>query len=117
MTDSGGRAVVIGSACRWITFQAPSSGRKTLVVLRVTGTTSAPPPILALKRSTSTIKARPGVEHFANVSKPTTSPSLHRDAARSIVAAACSHPQATGPNGLATLTSSASENTARYGAG
>ena len=39
------------------------------------------------------------------------SPSLYKDAARSIVTATCFHPQVTGPKGVATLTSSRWENT------
>jgi hypothetical protein len=33
-TDSAGRSVVIGSACRWTTFQPSSSGRRMLVTRR-----------------------------------------------------------------------------------
>lgn len=37
MTDSGGRAVVIGSACLWISFQMLSSRRKTVVTRTAAG--------------------------------------------------------------------------------
>jgi uncharacterized membrane protein YccC len=42
-----------------------------------------------------------GVTYFATVSKPTISPSLSWDAARSEVSATCSHPCAGGDKGLA----------------
>ena len=47
MTDSGGHGAVIGSACLCTTFQAPASGRKTVVTLTDTGTISSAPPTRA----------------------------------------------------------------------
>src|ERR687889_2347809 len=46
------------------------------------------------------------VTYFATSSMLVISPSLNCDAARSMVAATCSHPRATGPKGLARVTSS-----------
>jgi hypothetical protein len=43
VTDSAGRTVVIGSACRCTSFQVPSSDRKMLVTRRATGVISLPP--------------------------------------------------------------------------
>jgi hypothetical protein len=46
-TDSGGRTVVMGSACRCTSFQVPFSRRKMLVQRRAT-TAASFPPMLAL---------------------------------------------------------------------
>src|SRR6266702_8807273 len=117
MTDSTGLAVVIGPACRCTTFQVPSSGRKIVVTRRANGTISCLAPSLALFRSTHTTYASSGVTYLATFSKATISPSLTCEAARSIVAATCSHPRTGGPRGLARVTSSRWENTILLGSG
>jgi hypothetical protein len=47
MTDSAGRAAVIGSAWRWTTFQLPASRTKIVVTRIATGVSSSLPPTLA----------------------------------------------------------------------
>ena len=64
-THSAGRGSVIGSACRWTSFQVPSSGRKTLVTRRATGVTSSLPPTFASNRSIPGMYARSAVTHLA----------------------------------------------------
>jgi hypothetical protein len=58
VTDSAGRTVVIGSACRCTSFQVPSSDRKMLVTRRATGVISLPPrPSLRTARSPGCTRA------------------------------------------------------------
>ena len=105
MTDSAGRAVVIGSACRCTIFQTPSSRAMIIVARRLMGVTASCPPTLAWDRSTLTRYASSGVTYLVTVSPSTISPSRNCDAAWSTTAPTCSHPRTKGPNGLPSVTS------------
>jgi hypothetical protein len=117
MTDLAGRAVVIGSACRWTIFQPSSSRAMIIVARRLMGVTASSPPTLALARSTLTRYASSGVTCLVTVSPSTISPSRSCDAAWSTTAPTCSHPRTKGPNGLPRVTVLAMGVTLLYGFG
>src|SRR5215208_3667286 len=90
MTDTAGRPVVIGSACRCTIFQPPSSRAMIIVARRLMGVTASCPSTLAWDRSTLTRYAISGVAYLERVSASPISPSRSCDAAWSTTAATCS---------------------------
>ena len=117
MTDSVGRAVVIGSACRCTIFQTPSSGAMISVTRKLLGLTASCPTNLALARSILTSYASSGITWLVMVSASTISPSRTCEAAWSITAATCSHPRAKGPRAFPRVTSCRRENQFFTGSG